>query len=285
MLTYPVIDPVILPIYGPLSIRWYGMLYLCGFIAGWWLGRQRARHQPQRGWSEQQVGDVLFYIVLGIIVGGRVGYMLFYQFDTLLHQPWSVLSIWQGGMSFHGGLLGVILALAYFSYRHHKHFLSVADFIAPLVPPGLAFGRLANFINAELWGRETTVPWAMVFPTDPDGLARHPSQLYQFFGEGLLLFILLYWFSQKPRPRMAVAALFLMGYALLRMAAELFRQPDGHIGFLFADQITLGMLLSLPMLVMGVGLWLLAYRRRQYDWGPLKAPSVAKRPQSRGSKR
>jgi phosphatidylglycerol:prolipoprotein diacylglycerol transferase len=256
MLTYPSIDPVALEL-GPLEIHWYGITYLVGFAAAWWLAVMRSR----QSWSpvqHKQVDDLVFYGALGVIVGGRCGYVLFYNFDRFLEQPLWLFYVWEGGMSFHGGLLGVLLSMTLFARRISQPVSAVFDFIAPLVPIGLGMGRLGNFIGQELWGRETDVPWAMVFPDDPQGLARHPSQLYQFALEGVALFCLLYWFSAKKRPPLAVGGLFLLGYGVFRFMIEFFRQPDSHIGFDAFDWMTRGQLLSVPMIIVGLLLLLRA---------------------------
>ena len=258
MFVHPDFDPVALQL-GPLQIRWYGLMYLLGFAIAWWLGRRRARTTP--GWTVQQVDDLVFFSALGVILGGRLGYMLFYKFGDILAEPLSVLRIWEGGMSFHGGLIGVLLAMVLLARKTDKHFFQVTDFLAPLIPPGLGLGRLGNFINGELWGRPTELPWGMVFPR-VDELPRHPSQLYQALLEGLVLFVVLWWFSARPRPRMAVSGLFLLGYGCARLLTELFRQPDAHLGFL-ALGLTMGQWLSLPMAVAGGLLLWWAYRRRE----------------------
>ena len=270
-------DPVAVSI-GPLDIHWYGVTYLLAFLSFWMIGNRRAVTQAWRGWSKQDVSDVLFYGMLGVIIGGRIGYMLFYGFEMLLQNPLSLFKVWDGGMSFHGGLLGVIFALAWFGKRTGRTFWQVADFVAPMGPLGLAFGRLGNFIGGELWGRLSDVPWAMIFanstgfrPADDlalneawrsgalDHLARHPSQLYQAGMEGLTLFIILMWYSRKPRPTAAVSGLFLTGYGVFRFIVEFFRQPDEHLGFLAMQWLTMGMLLSLPMIVAGCIIMLFAY--------------------------
>lgn len=269
---YPLIDfdPVAISI-GPLHIHWYGIMYLLGFLSFWLIANHRAVRQPWWGWSKQDVSDVLFYCMLGVILGGRVGYMLFYAPGMLLDDPLSLFRIWDGGMSFHGGLLGVIFAMYLFARRTGRSFWQVSDFVAPMVPLSLAFGRLGNFIGGELWGRLTDVPWAMIFaqttgfgPGDKaaleeawrsgmlDHLARHPSQLYQAGLEGLTLFLLLMWYSSKPRPRAAISGLFLAGYGTFRFAVEFFRQPDQQLGFLAMHWLTMGMLLSLPMVAAGL---------------------------------
>ncbi|WP_417529870.1 prolipoprotein diacylglyceryl transferase [Marinobacter lipolyticus] len=259
MLQHPQFDPVAISL-GPLKIHWYGLTYLVGFIAGWWLGRIRAR-KPWSPLNEEQVGDLLFYIALGVILGGRFGYVVFYNFDTFIADPLWLLRVWEGGMSFHGGLLGVMFAMWWYGRKVGSGFWKMADFVAPLVPIGLGAGRIGNFINGELWGKPTDVPWGMVFPQAPDALARHPSQLYQFALEGVVFFIILWWFSSKPRPRMAVSGLFLACYGVFRFLVEFVRQPDAQIGYLAFDWLTMGQVLSFPMIVAGAGLMLIAYRR------------------------
>ncbi|MGM0769688.1 MAG: prolipoprotein diacylglyceryl transferase [Pseudomonadota bacterium] len=259
MLQHPQIDPVAISL-GPLKIHWYGLTYLVGFVAGWWLGRLRAR-KPWSPLNEDQVGDLLFYIALGVILGGRFGYVVFYNFDAFIADPLWLLRVWEGGMSFHGGLLGVILAMWWYGRKVGSGFWRMADFVAPLVPVGLGVGRIGNFINGELWGKPTDVPWGMVFPQAPDALARHPSQLYQFALEGVLFFIILWWFSAKPRPRMAVSGLFLVCYGVFRFLVEFVRQPDPQLGYLAFDWLTMGQVLSFPMILAGAGLMFIAYRR------------------------
>jgi len=262
-------DPIAVSI-GPLDIHWYGVMYLIAFLSFWLIGNHRALTQPWWGWSKQDVSDVLFYGMLGVILGGRLGYMLFYASDMLLDNPLSLFRIWDGGMSFHGGLLGVMVAVFWFARSTGRAFWQVADFVAPMVPLGLAFGRLGNFIGGELWGRLSDVPWAMIFAKSTgfragenealieawqsgalDHLARHPSQLYQSGLEGLCLFAILMVYSRKPRPSAAISGLFLIGYGLFRIIAEFFRQPDEHLGFLAMHWLTMGMLLSLPMIAAG----------------------------------
>jgi phosphatidylglycerol:prolipoprotein diacylglycerol transferase len=259
---YPAIDPVALQI-GPLAVHWYGLMYLFGFAGAWALARLRARRDD---WpvSPLQVDDLLFYGALGVIVGGRVGYMLFYQPMMLIGSPLSLFAIWDGGMSFHGGLLGVLVAMGLFAHRQKLAFFTITDFIAPLVPVGLFFGRIGNFINGELWGRPTSLPWGMIFPgAGPE--PRHPSMLYEALLEGLLLFALLWWFSHKPRPRMAVSGLFLLGYGVFRFGVEFVREPDAHIGYLAGGWLTMGHLLSAPMILAGAILLALACRRGIMD--------------------
>ncbi|MCC6302139.1 MAG: prolipoprotein diacylglyceryl transferase [Gammaproteobacteria bacterium] len=258
MLIYPDIDPVAVQL-GPFKVHWYGLMYLIGFAAAWWLGRRRLRLFP--GLSPQDLSDLIFYAALGVILGGRLGYILFYDFSAYLAEPLNILKIWQGGMSFHGGLLGVIAAMALFARRRGRRFFEIADFTAPLIPIGLGAGRLGNFINGELWGRVSDLPWAMVFP-DPraGGLPRHPSQLYEMLLEGVLLFVVLWLYARKPRPPMAVSALFLLGYGAFRFLVEFARTPDEQLGFIAAGWLTMGQLLCLPMLATGAVLWWLAHR-------------------------
>lgn len=253
MIAYPEIDPVALAI-GPLKIHWYGITYLVAFAGFWFFARLKAR-QAHVNWSHEQIDDLLFYGALGVVIGGRLGYTLFYNMDAFLHNPFVLLQVHKGGMSFHGGLLGVLFAMWLFARKNHKAFFNVTDFIAVMVPFGLAAGRIGNFINAELWGRPTDVPWAMIFPTDPLGLPRHPSMLYEFFLEGVVLFIILWWFSSKQRPQRVISGLFLILYSLFRILVEFVRQPDFHLGdkgFIASDWLTMGMLLSLPMLFFGL---------------------------------
>ena len=259
MLIHPEIDPVALAI-GPLAIRWYGLMYLVAFAQFFFLGRHRAQ-QDWRGVSHTLIDDLLFHGVLGVILGGRLGYVLFYKPDWYLAHPLEILAVWQGGMSFHGGFLGVLLALAWTARKHRIGFLRLTDFIAPLIPGGLAAGRMGNFINGELWGRVASpdLPWAMVF-RGAGAEPRHPSQLYQFGLEGLLLFVILWLYSAKPRPMGAVSGAFLAGYGIFRFIAEFFREPDDFLG-LVALQMSMGQWLSLPMIVIGVGMMVWAYRR------------------------
>jgi phosphatidylglycerol:prolipoprotein diacylglycerol transferase len=256
VLVHPSIDPIAFAI-GPLAVRWYGLMYLAGFAAGWWLGLRRIA-QGAAPVTRRQFDDLLFLAVLGVILGGRLGYVLFYKPAHYLAHPLEVFAIWQGGMSFHGGLLGVMLAMAFAAWRHRIDYLRLMDFVAPLCPLGIAAGRMGNFINGELWGRVTDVPWGMVFRGAGDA-PRHPSQLYQFALEGVLLFIILWWYSSKPRPRGAVSALFLIGYGVFRFVAEFAREPDAFLGYL-AMGLTMGQWLCLPMIA--GGLWLFRWSRR-----------------------
>jgi phosphatidylglycerol:prolipoprotein diacylglycerol transferase len=232
-------------------------MYLLGFAAGWWLGNLRIR-QGLAPVTRQQFDDLIFLAVLGVILGGRLGYVLFYKPDYYFAHPLEIFAVWQGGMSFHGGLLGVMLAMAFAARRHRIGYLRIMDFVAPLVPLGIAAGRMGNFINGELWGRVTDLPWGMVFRGAGD-LPRHPSQLYQFAGEGLTLFVILWFFSRQPRPTGQVSALFLMGYGTLRFLAEFAREPDAFLGYL-AFGMTMGQWLCLPMILAGMALW--AWSRR-----------------------
>jgi phosphatidylglycerol:prolipoprotein diacylglycerol transferase len=251
MLIHPQFDPVAIHL-GPLAIRWYGLMYLAGFIAFLVLGHRRARQNVLTGWLPADVDDLLFYGVLGVVLGGRLGQVLFYEPGYYFSNPLEILAIWKGGMSFHGGFLGVLLAMALWGRKRGRTFFEVTDFIAPLVPIGLAAGRIGNFINGELWGRvaPADLPWAMVFP-QVDNLPRHPSQIYEALGEGLLLFAVLWWYSSRPRPRGAVSGAFLVGYGLLRSLAEYFREPDAGI-FGHSYVISMGQWLSLPMILIGV---------------------------------
>lgn len=248
-LQFPVIDPIIFSI-GPVALRWYGMMYLVGFLGAMFIAN-KAADKSDGVWTRNEVSDLLFYGFLGVILGGRIGYVFFYQFDYFLAEPLYLFKIWTGGMSFHGGLLGVITAIFLFAKSRNKSFLQVGDFVAPLVPIGLGMGRLGNFINAELWGRQTDVPWAMVFPTDSLQLPRHPSQLYEFFLEGVVLFIILYFVTRKPRTLGLASGTFLIGYGVFRTIVEFFREPDAHLGLYFSF-ISKGQILSIPMILAGI---------------------------------
>jgi phosphatidylglycerol:prolipoprotein diacylglycerol transferase len=276
MLTYPDIDPVIISL-GPLNVHWYGLMYLLGFLGGWWLGRLRAA-RPDSGWRVQEVGDLLFYVALGVIFGGRIGYVLFYAFPSFLSDPLMLIRIWEGGMSFHGGLLGVLIAMWLFGRRFGHSFFETTDFIAPLIPVGLFTGRVGNFINGELWGKPADLPWAMQLPCQrfPNACVGslqgaefspplHPNQLYEAGLEGLALFLLLWGFSARPRPTMAVSGLFLLGYGLFRFLVEFVRVPDAHLGYLALGWVTMGQILTIPMLLGGLLLLMLAYRRGEAE--------------------
>jgi phosphatidylglycerol:prolipoprotein diacylglycerol transferase len=261
---HPQFDPIAFSL-GPLAVHWYGLMYLIAFVGVLVLGRVRLRlaHHQRAGFDAKTLDDLLLFGVLGVLIGGRLGYVVFYKPGHYISNPGEILAIWQGGMAFHGGMLGVIAALAIFAWRRQLRFLTVTDFIAPLVPFGLAAGRLGNFINGELWGRPAdpaAIPWAMVFPQAADGLARHPSQLYQMALEGVCLFVLLWWFSSKSRPIGAVSGLFLAGYGTFRFLAEFAREPDQFLGLLSLG-LSMGQWLSLPMIAIGLTLMVLAYRR------------------------
>ena len=258
MLHYPDIDPVAVHI-GPLKIHWYGIMYLIGFGTAWWLGQHRA-NRPDSGWTGQQISDLIFYGALGAVLGGRIGYVLFYDLPVFLAEPLRIFKVWEGGMSFHGGLIGVLIAMILYKRHINKRFFEVTDFLAPLVPIGLGAGRIGNFINGELWGKVSDVPWAMVFPTGGP-LPRHPSQLYEAFLEGAVLFTILWLYSSKPRPRMAVSGLFLLCYGLFRFAVEFVRVPDSQLGYLALDWVTMGQILSTPLILIGAFLLWWAYRK------------------------
>jgi phosphatidylglycerol:prolipoprotein diacylglycerol transferase len=263
VLTHPQFNPVAVSL-GPLSVHWYGLMYLVAFIQFWWLGRHRILHHPQLtgdGWTLQRLDDLLFHGVLGVILGGRLGQVLFYEPAYYLQQPLEILAVWRGGMSFHGGFLGVLVAMWLHARKTDTNWLVITDFIAPLVPLGLAAGRVGNFINGELWGRvaDPSLPWAMIFPR-VDALPRHPSQIYQATLEGLLLFAILWLYSSRPRPRAAVSGVFLIGYGVLRWIGEYFRSPDAGI-FGFSYTISMGQWLSLPMILIGVLFLVVAHRR------------------------
>lgn len=249
MLQYPQFDPVALQI-GPLAVHWYGLMYLAGFALVWAFGRLRIR-KGHTDLTVRDLEDLIFYCVLGVVIGGRLGYVLFYKPAEYLGNPLHILYLWEGGMSFHGGLIGVVAVLLLFARKHKKSLLEIGDFIAPLVPLGLATGRLGNFINGELWGRPTTLPWGMLFPQTGDGLPRHPSQLYEMGLEGIVLFAILWWLARKPRPTGHLSAFFLIGYGCFRFLVEFTREPDAFLGFI-AGGLTMGQLLSLPMVLAGV---------------------------------
>ena len=269
MLVYPNFDPVAFRI-GPLAVRWYGLMYLVGFVLFVVLGRVRARRLAAAGWRTTDIDDMLFFGVFGVILGGRLGYVLFYKPLYYFGHPLEIFEVWHGGMSFHGGFLGVLIALWLFARLRHKALLSVTDFVAPLCPLGLAAGRLGNFINGELVGRPTTLPWGMVFP-EVDQTPRHPSQLYEFGLEGVLLFVILWVYALRSRPRGAVSGLFLIGYGTFRFIAEFARAPDSFLGYL-AGGLTMGQWLSMPMIIAGIAMMLWAYRRKAQATVRDKAP-------------
>lgn len=279
MLEHPNIDPVAfslghydLPILGSLAldVRWYGLMYLIGFVAAWLLGRWRAGREHSAV-NREQIADLIFWGALGVILGARFGYMLFYGYENLVADPLSIIRIWEGGMSFHGGFLGVLLVMWLFGRSHKLGFFQIADFVAPLIPIGLGAGRIGNFINGELYGRESDLPWAMSF--HQAGIYRHPSQLYEFLLEGVVLFLVLWIYSRKPRPTRAVSGLFVILYGCFRFVVEFFREPDAHIGYL-VEGMTMGQLLSLPMVVFGVVLLVLAFWKKQPAGTEAKAGSA-----------
>lgn len=268
MFVYPHIDPVAVSIgpflgIGPLRVHWYGIMYLIGFVSGWALARHRAR-QAGSTWTALQVDDLIFYCAMGVILGGRVGWCIVYGSDAIIENWRNAFHIWDGGMSFHGGLVGVIVAAMLFARAKHKRMFDVFDFLAPLPGIGLFAGRLGNFINGELWGKPTDLPWGLLVP-GPDGqlIGRHPSQLYEALLEGLVLFLILWFFTSKRRPRIAPSGLFMLAYGCARFIVEWVRLPDANIGYLAGSWLTMGMLLTLPMIALGAGLLLLAYRRNQ----------------------
>ena len=276
------IDPIALHL-GPVQVHWYGVMYMLGFIAAWLLGRRRIRAGRLPGVNEQGFGDLLFYGMLGVVLGGRLGYILFYAFGDFLQNPLMVFRIWEGGMSFHGGLLGVMAGVWLWCRRQNLHFMDAMDFVAPLVPLGLGFGRLGNYIGGELWGKFTGGSWGVVFPRGLagtpyehatmaqlrelhaqgalDAFARHPSQLYQAVLEGIVMASILWWFSRRPRPRYAVGGLFALLYGLFRFLVEFVREPDAQLGYLAFGWLTMGQVLSLPLIALG--LFWLAWSRRQ----------------------
>ena len=259
MLTYPQIDPVAVAL-GPLKIHWYGLMYLVG-IGGAWLLASRRLKDFDPAWSKEKLSDLVFWVAMGVILGGRLGYALFYDLPAYAADPLKIVRVWEGGMSFHGGLIGVMLATWWFGRRNGKSFFQLMDFIAPLVPIGLGAGRIGNFINAELWGKVSDVPWAMIFPTGGP-LPRHPSQLYQFALEGVALFVILWIYSRKPRPTMAVSGLFAACYGVFRFIVEFVRVPDAQLGYLAFGWLTMGQVLCVPMILGGIGLMIYAYRRK-----------------------
>lgn len=266
MLQFPEIDPVALQL-GPLKIHWYGLMYLVGFLTTYLLVRYRVSRQKDSVWNNDMLGDLLFYCVLGVILGGRTGYILFYNFSAFISDPIMLFRVWEGGMSFHGGLIGVTLATVLYGRKVNIGFVSITDMIAPAIALALGFGRLGNFINGELWGRVSDVPWAIIFPTGGP-LARHPSQLYQAALEGFLLFAILWIYSSKPRPKMAVSSLFLIGYGIFRFVVEFFREPDAHLGYIAFGWLTNGQLLTIPMVIIGISLMVIAYSKAQPDIKP-----------------
>ncbi len=259
MLIQPNIDPVAIHL-GSFSIHWYGLMYLFSFLCGWAILSYRKQSIP---FTREQIADLVCFVAFGVVLGGRIGYMVFYAWPILLDSPLSLFKIWEGGMSFHGGLIGVMIALFLYGQKTKTPFFALADFIAPVIPIGLAAGRIGNFINDELWGRVTDVPWAIIFPA-ADSRPRHPSSLYEFFLEGVVLFIMLWIFSRKPKPRAAVSGLFLLGYGIFRFIIEFFREPDVQLGFV-VNSFSEGQLLSLPMIAGGLSLLMWAYMRKKHE--------------------
>lgn len=257
MINFPAINPVAVSL-GPLKIYWYGIMYFVGFTVAWGLAQYRAKKQSFI-LSKNQITDLIFYGALGAVIGGRIGYMLFYHLPAFLANPLLLFAIWQGGMSFHGGFLGVAIAIYFYARAIHQPFFKLTDFLIPFVPIGLGAGRIGNFINGELWGRVTAMPWGMIFPR-ADTAVRHPSQLYEFALEGVLLFVILWIYSKKPRPIGHISGLFLILYGSFRLIAEWFREPDLQLGFIAFDWLTMGQLLSIPMVLLGV--WLFFTKRR-----------------------
>ena len=253
------INPVALD-FGFIKIHWYGLMYLIGFILAYWFGINRAKTIPN--WNQQQVSDLIFYGALGVVIGGRVGYMLFYDFASIINDPTKAFRIWQGGMSFHGGALGVLIAGLFFTKKYSKTYLDVIDFVVPMVPLGLATGRFGNFINGELWGKPTDSFIGMKFITDPERLSRHPSMLYEMFLEGFVLFIILWLFSKKARPAGVITGLACLLYGTFRFMVEFVREPDRHIGYLAWDWLTMGQVLSIPLIIIGSGLMLWGYKKQ-----------------------
>lgn len=255
---HPQFDPIAIKLWGSFGIHWYGLMYLLGFIAFLLLGRWQIKHKPWFGWNAQMLDDALFYGALGVVIGGRLGYALFYQSAHFLANPADIFKVWQGGMSFHGGFLGVLVAMWLFNKKYPQPWLKVMDFVAPLVPIGLGAGRMGNFINGELWGRPTDGSFGVIFP-QVDNIARHPSQLYEFALEGLLLFAVLWWFSRRQRPVGTTSALFLIGYGTFRFLIEFTREPDANLGLLQLG-LSMGQWLSIPMVLAGAGMWIWARR-------------------------
>ena len=256
------INPIFFQV-GGLKLHWYGLMYMIGFGAAWLAGQWRLRTQAWHEYDIPQFGDLLCYCALGVIIGGRIGYLIWYGWAHWLQDPWFIFKLWEGGMSFHGGFLGVVTAVAGYTYLHQKSFIGTMDFIAPLAPLGLLFGRLGNFINGELWGKPSTMPWAMIFPSG-GMIPRHPTQLYEMLLEGLLMFIILWHYSRKLRPRYAISGLFLICYGGFRSIIEFWRVPDAQLGYLAFDWLTMGQVLSMPMVIIGIAMIRYAYRCQQY---------------------
>lgn len=261
-------DPIAFKIFG-WGVHWYGITYLVGFLVGWWLSRYLARRNPSWGITPLQVDDLLFYVGMGVILGGRIGYLLFYDMGGILHEPTlgkmllHIVDITKGGMSFHGGFLGVLTAVWLFNRKYKIGYFVIMDMMAMITPVGLGAGRIGNFINGELWGKPSDVPWAMIFPRSDTEVPRHPSPLYEMMLEGVLLFIILWWFARKPRPTMAISGLFALCYGLFRIFVEFFRLPDPQLGYLAFHWVTMGMLLSAPLCVVGILLMWYAYHSKK----------------------
>ncbi|ALM86364.1 prolipoprotein diacylglyceryl transferase [Bordetella sp. N] len=267
MLRYPEFNPIAVQI-GPLAVHWYGLMYLFGFGLVYLLGRWRLSHgKVAGGYTPRDLEDIIFYSVVGVVAGGRLGYVLFYKPAYYFSHPLEIFYLWQGGMSFHGGLIGVILVMLFFARRRGQSLFMVSDFIAPLIPLALAMGRLGNFINGELWGRPTDVPWAMVFPGSGDGIPRHPSQLYELGLEGIALFTIMWVFARKPRPTGQVSAVFLIGYGIFRFLVEFTREPDNFLGLL-AGGLSMGQWLSVPMVLLGIGIYVVTAKRSSLTHQP-----------------
>ena len=263
MLQFPNIDPVAISL-GPLQVHWYGLMYLSGFVGGWILGKYRAKRQSWAPIKSEQVGDVIFYIAMGVILGGRLGYVVFYNLPSYIHDPLSIFYVWDGGMSFHGGFIGVLCAFWLSSYKYKVNFFDLGEFFAPFVPIGLGTGRIGNFINGELWGKVTDSPIGMVFPTGGP-LPRYPSQLFEFLLEGVLLFTVLYVVTMKQRPRYLVLGLFMFIYGLARFLCEFVREPDPQYGYLMLNWVTMGQILSLPMIILGLAVLLFVFVKSRKD--------------------
>ena len=259
MFIHPQFDPIALHL-GSFGIHWYGLMYLIGFLAFLGLGKWQIKYRTWHNWTLEMLDDALFFGALGVILGGRLGYVLFYQPSYFAQHPFEIFAVWQGGMSFHGGFLGVLVAMLIFARKYQIKWLAIMDFVAPLVPIGLGAGRMGNFINAELWGRVTNAEYGMVFPL-VDTQLRHPSQLYEFALEGVVLFLMLWIYSAKPRATGAISALFLMGYGSFRFLVEFTREPDDYLGLLSAG-LSMGQWLSLPMIILGVVMYVMTRKNK-----------------------
>lgn len=258
MITYPNIDPVVIG-FGPIKIHWYGVMYLLGFLGAWGLGLYRSKRIKEL-WTTEQISDLIFYGMIGVLLGGRLGFVVFYKFSDYVTSPLDIFKVWEGGMSFHGATIGVVIAFILYARKIGKNLFQVGDLILPTVPIGLGAGRLGNFINGELWGKVSNVSWAMIFPTDPSRLSRHPSTLYEFFMEGIILFCILWIYSCKERPRMAVSGMFLFWYGVFRFIVEFVRAPDPQLGYLAFGWLTMGQILSTPMIIVGAAFVIWGYK-------------------------